>query len=182
MSEDIFIRHCSPTLAGLKTGNLINCESTSEKEAVLFIRHLNKELENKGIRAVILRHTDDHALIYIYRPALLARDLNNKLARAILDRYDYPKGSLHACMMHLILRITENRGFPHEIGLFLGYPPRDVLAFIEGRQDCKCCGFWKVYSNEAAAKKTFARYRKCTEVYMRRWTEGYSLNKLTVAI
>jgi hypothetical protein len=32
MSEDLFVRHCAPTLAGLKTGNLFTCEFESEYE------------------------------------------------------------------------------------------------------------------------------------------------------
>ena len=72
-------------------------------------------------------------------------------------------------------------GFPHEIGLFLGYPLQDVLGFIENRgQGSKLVGTWKVYGDEEAARRTFARYKKCTAVYSRCLKEGTPLEKLAV--
>ena len=41
--------------------------------------------------------------------------------------------ALNRCIVKLIGRLQENEGFPHEIGLFLGYPPEDVLGFIENK-------------------------------------------------
>ena len=32
MSEDIIVRHCSPTLAGMKTGNMFSCPFADEDE------------------------------------------------------------------------------------------------------------------------------------------------------
>lgn len=44
--------------------------------------------------------------------------------------------------------------FPHEVGLFLGYPPEDVEGFIENKaRSCKITGYWKVYSDEEKAKR-----------------------------
>ena len=44
--------------------------------------------------------------------------------------------------------------FPHEVGLFLGYPPEDVEGFIENKAcSCKLTGYRKVYSDEEKAKK-----------------------------
>lgn len=77
----------------------------------------------------------------------------------------------------------KNRGgFPHEIGLFLGYPLGDVEGFIRNRgQNCKCAGCWKVYCNELEAQKRFARIQKCRKVYARLWAQGRSVWQLTVA-
>ena len=47
MSEDLLVKHCSPTLAGLKTGNLFNYSCSSEKEAVNFVNTYNKILSKK---------------------------------------------------------------------------------------------------------------------------------------
>ena len=45
--------------------------------------------------------------------------------------------SLETLIIDLQKRLNSN-GFPHEIGLFLGYPMTDVLGFIEGRKHFKC--------------------------------------------
>ena len=51
-------------------------------------------------------------------------------------------------------RLRRESDFPHEVGLFLGYPPRDVEGFIrEKARRAKCTGAWKVYGDEEAARK-----------------------------
>lgn len=66
--------------------------------------------------------------------------------------------------------------FPHEIGIFLGYPLGDVIGFIKNAgHNCKCTGCWKVYCNECEAVRTFAKYKKCKDVYMRLWQQGRSV-------
>ena len=72
--------------------------------------------------------------------------------------------------------------FPHEVGLFLGYPPEDVEGFIENKaRSCKLTGYWKVYSDEEKAKKIFAKYSKCTRVYTEQYADGKTIERLTVA-
>ena len=84
--------------------------------------------------------------------------------------------------MQLIERLRTSPDFPHEIGLFLGYPPEDVRGFIENKaQDCKCVGCWKVYGDETAAQRRFAQYQKCKDVYCAKWEQGRSIERLTVA-
>ena len=85
-------------------------------------------------------------------------------------------------MTRLSRRVKDNEQFPHEIGLFLSYPPEDVCGFINNKAcDHKCVGCWKVYGDEEQARKTFARYEKCARVYADRWYKGRSLERLTVA-
>jgi len=69
--------------------------------------------------------------------------------------------------------------FPHEIGVFLGYPLGDVVGFIENRgKNFTCCGCWKSYGDPDAAQKHFDQLSKCTAVYLRlfhsvRWQTQY---------
>lgn len=79
-------------------------------------------------------------------------------------------------------RLQEAETFPHEIGLFLGYPPEDVEGFMQHRTDVLCVSTWKVYGNLEAAQRTFARYKKCTRVYLDQHRQGKALERLTVAV
>ena len=72
MSEELIIRHCSPTLAGLKTGNLFSCTFCTEEELRQDIIALNRKLVPKGLRVLPLRLEGDRALIYVYRVRLKA--------------------------------------------------------------------------------------------------------------
>lgn len=84
--------------------------------------------------------------------------------------------------MRLSQRLRQSEEFPHEIGLFLGYPPEDVRGFIEHHADgSKCTGCWKVYGDETAARRKFDQYKKCTRVYCDQWKKGKNIERLTVA-
>ena len=182
MSEKTLIQHCAPTLAGLKTGNLFTCVFAGERDMKECLRHFNRRLCKKGLRLLPIRYRDGRALIYVYRPSHLARDLEVPDAKEILRSCGYAcEHPLH-CVTKLVARIKESEEFPHEIGLFLGYPPEDVYGFIENRPNsCKCVGTWKVDGDEHRARKLFAKYKKCTGVYTQRWENGSPIEKLTVA-
>lgn len=180
MPEELVIRHCSPTLAGLKTANMFTCRYDSSAELRKDVRDLNKLLGTKGMRVIPLRYIGGKALIYIYRPSKLRSDLNNNEACKVLENCGYSCKSPEKCIAELIRRLRVSEDFPHEIGLFLGYPPEDVSGFIEKRQ-CRLTGFWKVYGDTDMARKKFEQYRKCMRVYYNCWSGGLPIERLAVS-
>lgn len=182
MSEELLVRHGAPTLAGLKTANLFTCPCDSKQEILSFVRRQNSRLQCKGLRMIPLRFSDDKALLYLYRPGKLSADLSNAEAEALLTARGYDLSSCDRCVVQLMRRLRQSQDFPHEIGLFLGYPAEDVRGFIENSaKGCKCVGCWKVYGDEAAARKKFAQYKKCTRVYCQRFAQIHDIERLTVA-
>lgn len=182
MSEGIIIRNCSPTLAGIKPGNMFACSYETIRELQEDMRQINRILTPKGIRALLLRHEKGRALIYVFRPRDLTKMLKNQMAVELLQRMGYRDIRLEPCICQLMGRIQESAEFPHEVGLFLGYPPEDVCAFIENKGcNPKCVGCWKVYGDAEAAQKTFDKYRKCTDIYCSQWEKGQSMEQLAVA-
>ena len=181
MSEELIVRQCAPTLAGLKTGSLFSYRYPSSEELTESLRRFNRRLRAKGLRMLMLRRREGRALIYVYRPDRLAADLNNSGARRLLNRLGYPAGTPEAQLRNLVRRLETEKEFPHEIGLFLGYPTEDVEGFIDHRDcGCKCVGCWKVYGDEARARAVFERYQKCTAVYCASLARGVPLEKLSV--
>lgn len=174
MSEDILVANCAPTLAGLKTANMFSAEYESRDEIRLALRRLNAVLVPRGMRIVALRYMSSRALLYLYRPEELRRDLSDSEAREILTGCGYPCKHAEACLAHLVGRLRKGGDFPHEVGLFLGYPPEDVKGFIENKADgCKMIGCWKVYGDLESAKEKFASYERCT-----RMCRGKTLNEI----
>ena len=49
MSEELLVKHCSPTLAGMKTGNMFSGYFQSEKDMKECIRCWNRILTKKGL-------------------------------------------------------------------------------------------------------------------------------------
>ncbi len=179
MFERLLILHCAPTLAGIKSASLFSCRlSAAQAEAARW----DKALRRFGLRVRLLRQARGLSLIYVYRPARLADELAAPETAAFLASYGYPADNLAAALAFLHRRIAQQGGFPHEIGLFLGYPLADVRGFIEHQgQNYRCCGCWKVYGDECAARALFARYAACTAAYTRLSARGRRVTQLAVA-
>ncbi|MGL4791114.1 MAG: DUF3793 family protein [Anaerotignaceae bacterium] len=181
MLEQILVFHCAPTLAGLKSGSLFCLHYKEFSEIQLYLTYWNDLLNRKGVTLKILRISKDNVLIYVYRHAKIVKDLENKHIKTFLEQLGYNCNNIDLMLEHLSSRIVSQNEFPHEIGLFLGYPFEDVIGFIENKgQNHKCVGCWKVYSNEETARNRFALYKKCKEVYRKKLSEGKSILQLTV--
>ena len=182
MSEDLLVRNCSPTLAGIKPGNLFSCQYPSQRALMQYVRKINRTLVPKGIRVMIMRAEEGRALIYVFRYTALQKMLEDRQAVQILRYFGYRELRVEPCLCQLLSRCQEYEEFPHEIGLFLGYPPEDVLGFIQNKaQNQKCTGFWKVYGDPKSAQKTFDMYRRCTHSLSSHFERGSSIDRLTVA-
>ena len=183
MLEHYLIGHCSPTLANLKTANLFGYRYDRAEELIVQLTELRQQLLPRGVELRLLQLGPDRALIYVYRIRRLVRDLADPEIRQFLADCGYRDFSVEGALAHLARRIMEKGGeFPHEIGLFLGYPLGDVKGFIKHRgQNCKCTGCWKVYCDGREARRQFCRFEKCRSIYCRLYREGRALSRLTVA-
>lgn len=182
ISEELVVFHCSPTMAGLKTGSLFNCPAKNGRAFIKRIREMNRHLIPRGVRIVPLKNMGKSVLVYMYRPDRLREDLSNNAAKQILAERDYPVGETEKCIVELVRRLEDGEAFPHEIGLFLGYPPEDVDGFIRnGAAGAKCIGVWKVYGNVATAQRKFVQYKKCTQLYCEAFQKHRSFDRLIVS-
>lgn len=184
MSDEMIVEFCSPTLAGIKTGNLFSCEYLDYHNLEKDLRRVNSILLHKGIKAIPIRYLNHRALIYIFRPSFLKKDLCDKDTSLLLKRLGYNVDSMSECVKCLsekLMSLKSSKDFPHEIGLFLGYPYEDVKGFIDNKGECsKCIGCWKVYGDVSRAEDTFDRYKRCTSDYVSRFKEGMTLEELAV--
>lgn len=134
MLEHYLIGHCSPTLANLKTANLFGYRYDRAEELIVQLAELRQQLLPRGVELRLLQLGPDRALIYVYRIRRLVRDLADPEIRQFLADCGYRDFSVEGALAHLARRIMEKGGeFPHEIGLFLGYPLGDVKGFIKHR-------------------------------------------------
>ena len=181
MSDAFLVEHCAPTFAGLKTGNLFRISYADIEVFREELRQLNGILKRKGLRAVPVRMTAEFALVYLYRPDFLKRDLGCEEAARLLTSLGYEPQSVNRSVAFLARMMREKEAFPHEIGLFLGYPPEDVLGFMKSsREGVKCVGCWKVYGDEARARAAFWRFQRCREVFEENVQRGRKLEALIV--
>ena len=144
MMEETLVRMAALTLAGIKTGSLFPYYYGSREALGEEMGRVNRLLIPRGLLLVLLRLTGRSALLYLFRPADLEKDLTDRAVRELLRCAGYPCSGCGACLHHLLERFQKEEGFPHEIGLFLSYPPEDVKGFLENRDDYKAACLWKI--------------------------------------
>ncbi len=181
--EESLIKNASPTLASIKMASLYSFRFHSSNECKNTLQSFNQKMNPKGIFIELLKNEGDFYLIYVYRKSHLLAALENKNVKDFLKKFGYSScDNLEHCFFMLKSRLCEENDFPHEIGIFLGYPLYDVKAFIENEgRDCIFCGDWKVYHNEEKAKVLFCKYRHCKEVYIKAYSAGRKLNQMLVS-
>ena len=148
------------------------------------VMRFNSRAVKKGLKIRILCECRNRRLLFMYNEKMLAKHLENENVKAVFKRFGYcEKMSIDEYLDRLAMRIMQAGDFPHEVGLFLGYPVDDVLGFIENKgENYKLCGYWKVYSDEKYAKRTFDNYNKCRKYLCEKLNEGediYSALKIS---
>ncbi len=180
MADELIIKCCAPTLAGLKVGSIF-CLGKYFYKMGGELKECVEILKAKGLEVKGIRGCKGQRLIYVYRPKELKRQLCNRSNACILKDFGYNTDSTEEAVKTLLKKIRYENEFPHEIGIFLGYPPEDVLGYIKNSgKNFLLSGMWKVYADTDKAEKSFQAYKKCTNVYMKCYQKGITLDKLTV--
>lgn len=181
MSNYDLLFHCAPTLANLKIGNLFTVKFDSITELEEKVKKKNELFSEKGLCIHILRKGQYSALIYVYRIKKLKEALNNSDIQVFLKEFGLDHPDIPSAIQQLEQDLQE-KDFPHYIGAFLGYPLEDIRGFIlhQGK-NCHYTGVWKVYHDPETAIKLFQQYKKCVDIYLKRYAQGFDMNRLTVA-
>ena len=88
-----------------------------------------------------------------------------------------------SAVARLVCRFREDKEFPHEVGLFLSYPPEDVKGFINHRASgLNAPDSGRSTATRKSARSLFEKYRKCTEIYCTLWQSDLKLEQLAVAV
>lgn len=174
--ENQLILQCAPLIVGLRISNL----------CIFPLRHLRPMralLQGSGIFCYVLYVEGERATVLLYHRGRLAAHLGDAGVREFLEHGfdEYGRraecggccgpewcggyGACHEPGLALVLEVFRRRyrkyrrgsaGFPHELGLILGYPIEDVKGFVEnGGKNFLYVGYWKVYEDVPAKKEFF---------------------------
>lgn len=187
---------CAPLIAGLKPANLLILKTCQTKELYSLLQNtrfssyelyrtdLNKtdsEAESKtDIKTNAGTKTEPETVLLLYADKPLALCLEQPEARKILWQKGYRDFSLPALLACFAARYAycrRNKGdFPHEMGLFLGYPPEDVAGFLEnGGKNALYAGYWKVYRNRTEKVRLFRSFDQARACLVRLLADGVGM-------
>lgn len=176
--EELMAYHCAPTLKGVKIANMFHVSRSLFPNAWELIEVYNAKLKEKGLAFVILQADQPRITFYLYSYKKLQRVLNQPEIQSFLRLFGYSTNSVSACLDHLENRMKHSF-YPHEIGIFLGYPYEDVLGFI---QDKPCCGIgaWKVYDplEWERTKRLFVLFDRFRDQFVQAVKKGFLIEQL----
>lgn len=172
------VLQCAPFLKGLKVSCVISVD------AALY-DGLAELFANMDISYHRLSCSEGKCLVLFYRPEELEKYLEQPGVSALIQEYGYMDMSLDKILRRLSGRIEDfarrGMGFPHEIGVFLGYPLEDVKGFIENEgKKYLTIGYWKVYSNLAGARMVFKEYDRAKDCAVNEFLTGKSIREIAL--
>ena len=181
--EAVLVRQCAPTLAGMKPGSIFCFNHSPLEVSRQRVCQWNKQLAPFGLTVQILleRPSSSSVIVFVYRHNRLEQMLSDDAYQSFLAQAGYERTNLDDLLEQLAQRLRTQPEFPHEIGVFLGYPLRDVIGFIENHgRNFTCCGFWKSYGDPAEMQVCFACYRRCIQTYVAMFEQGVPIERLAV--
>lgn len=170
---DLCLAHqCAPVLAGIKTSNIFMAKGMEEKQLEEIFRDTPLNCR---------RICQDMYLIYW--PDRMQRELTNREIQCFLRLYGYRIFWTQAVLERLSGRMERykkrQQKFPHELGIFLGYPLEDVRGFIDNQgKNYLYSGYWKVYGDVKEAKRLFRCYRTARTAVAAAVRQGWSIKAL----
>lgn len=170
---------CAPVLMDVKPSNLLILTQEEEEQ---FLRMEMIE----GISGLCLYAGEKKSTWLLYRKDRLEAELLWPQTKDFLKAYGYWSGqdSTEEMLERLQERFAGYKegalAFPHELGVFLGYPLCDVKGFIEHQgKNYLCSGYWKVYGNESKAKMTFQLYETVRDTVLQMISAGRDLYEIS---
>ena len=102
----------------------------------------------------VINISDGGIRIIFINKISLSNVLNNKKCLNFLKFIGYPSEYNIDNYINILINKLNSKDFPHEIGIFLGYPLKDVVGFM-GYGNYKFCKtrYWRVYGDESISDK-----------------------------
>ena len=170
------VLQCAPTIAGLKTSNLLIVPREQEDKVRFVLRH-------SGLLGYRLVYDRKRVIFLVFNKEMLMSYLSSKDVRAFLSEFGYRTDAFGYSLRNFQERydsfVHDRKEFPHEIGVFLGYPLWDVKGFIEnGGDGFVISGYWKVYDNAAETQKLFEKFDYVKDEMVRMISKGCSVKDI----
>ncbi len=170
------ILQCSPTIAGLKTSNFLIVPKEQEEKVRLVMRYT-------GLYCYRLVYDGQRVIFLVFNKKMLIDYLSQKEVKSFLETYGYSNESFGYSLRLFQERYSDfvktRRNFPHEAGIFLGYPLCDVKGFIsKGGENYRASGYWKVYGDTENTVKLFEKFDVAKDEMVCMLSEGNSLHEI----
>ncbi|MGV8146942.1 MAG: DUF3793 family protein [Alkaliphilus sp.] len=142
------------TIAGVKPAELLNLPSKYNCNNLSWEKCQECILKNSNIKIRVIDKHKGRRHVFYYHEEALKNILSQTEVLLMLKGLDYPEEfSLQGYLDHLVRKMNSDI-FPHEIGIFLGYPLKDVVGYM-GIKNSKLVDRkgWQVYGDKEISQK-----------------------------
>ena len=143
-----------PVILGSKPSEILNI-SSKDKDKKSKLNDINSFFSNcSKLTYNVINIYDGGIRIIFINKISLSNVLNNKKCLNFLKFIGYPSEYNIDNYINILINKLNSKDFPHEIGIFLGYPLKDVVGFM-GYGNYKFCKtrYWRVYGDESISDK-----------------------------
>ena len=144
---------------------------------------ISMKLHNTNISLIILCTCKKRHLVMVYRAKELEEHLRSKEVSDYLREFGYRRDDFISNLIRLHQRMNgfynKMKEFPHEVGVFLGYPICDIKGFLENKGERYLhSGYWKIYGNLEETRKKFLSYDEAREIAIDEFLSGRELESI----
>ena len=181
--ENFLVYNSSLVIAGIKPAATITIKKDNKNLYSSWNDFGSQFIESINLKFIELRETLNSIILMIYDESILEKDLNKDSHIEFLTNMGYPSSVDVNYYLNTLKVRYEKYHCPHELGLFLGIPFKDVKDFMEcTTKKCLLCGYWKVYNDSNKAQRIFNKYDKVKEYTVLNMLEGNSSRDLALSI
>jgi len=171
------VSSAAEVIAGVKPANLIRIIrrtlSCGRCMYQLWQKYGAEVLQDSSLQVVSLRSDANGVSLLFYCPELLAKRLSSRTMQSFLVECGYPRPlTLEAALAHL-QQVCQDQDSPDEIGMFLGYPAKDVRGFIAGKSSPwqgRC--LWRIYGPPLRSLRLYRSFCAERQAINRRMMAG----------
>lgn len=121
-------------------------------------------IQSIGLDFIELRESDDSIVVLIYNQSLLEKYIDKEENKEFLVDLGYSENGTIVEHLNVLANRYKEFNCPHELGIFLGIPIKDVKDFMDcNDKKCLLCGYWKVYNDCISAQRIFLSYDQVKE-------------------
>jgi len=147
------------------------------------LARISMKLHNTNISLIILCTCKKRHWVMVYRAKELEEHLRSKEVSDYLREFGYRRDDFISNLIRLHQRMNsfynKMKEFPHEVGVFLGYPICDIKGFLENKGERYLhSGYWKIYGNLEETRKKFLSYDEAREIAIDEFLSGRELESI----
>jgi len=173
-SKEDFLKYLlvktAPVITGVKPATLLRisncCKAREFQHYDSFCVYQEEIMRSLNIEHMVMKNNSTDIQVLFYESEFMKRSLIAPEVSQLLYEHGYSKfKSVKLSLKKLKSRFC-NMEFPHEIGVFLGYPVKDVRGFINRSESSVLVdkGLWRVFGDPSESLQLMRQYRSAEDL------------------